>query len=133
MKSLPPQNKRKRGGPAFVDEAWRTHVSNGDPSQPSNTTLADPSVGKQLSLGEALERLAIADSSIPQSSSETRDGMSLEADTSYCHECYLPLHPDPKPENLYIFLHALRYTTSLGTFETDIAEWAKEGWVWDRE
>ncbi|THU90456.1 pseudouridine synthase [Dendrothele bispora CBS 962.96] len=30
----------------------------------------------------------------------------------YCPECYLPLHPDPKPEQLYIFLHALRrYTT----------------------
>ncbi|KDQ56299.1 hypothetical protein JAAARDRAFT_690247 [Jaapia argillacea MUCL 33604] len=50
----------------------------------------------------------------------------------YCPECYLPLHPDPKPEKLYIFLHALRYTTSLGTFETEMPEWAKEGWEWDR-
>jgi hypothetical protein len=51
----------------------------------------------------------------------------------YCPECYLPLHPDPKPERLYIFLHALRYTTSLGTFETDMPEWAEEGWEWDTE
>ncbi|KAF7362480.1 PseudoU-synth-2 domain-containing protein [Mycena venus] len=40
--------------------------------------------------------------------------------------------PDPKPEKLYIFLHALRYTTSLGKFETPMPEWAEEGWEWDR-
>jgi hypothetical protein len=50
----------------------------------------------------------------------------------YCGECYLPLHPDPPPERLYIFLHALRYTTSLGMFETEMPEWAAEGWEWER-
>jgi len=49
----------------------------------------------------------------------------------YCPECYLPLHPDPKPEKLYIFLHALRYTTSLGSFETEMPDWAGEGWRWE--
>lgn len=53
-------------------------------------------------------------------------------DVLFCPECYLPLHPDPKPEKLYIFLHALRYTTSLGSFETEMPEWAAEGWGWDR-
>ncbi|THH09086.1 hypothetical protein EW145_g2259 [Phellinidium pouzarii] len=53
-------------------------------------------------------------------------------DALYCPECYLPLHPDPKPEKLYIFLHALRYTsTSLGAFETSLPEWAAEGYVWE--
>ena len=51
----------------------------------------------------------------------------------YCPECYLPLHPDPKPEKLYIFLHALRYTTSLGSFETEMPDWAAEGWEWNRD
>ena len=51
----------------------------------------------------------------------------------YCPECYLPLHPDPKPEKLYIFLHAFRYTTSLGSFESDEPEWAAKGWMWDRD
>ncbi|KAF9012597.1 tRNA-pseudouridine synthase [Cyathus striatus] len=48
----------------------------------------------------------------------------------YCPECYLPLNPDPKPEKLYIFLHALKYTTSLGTFETEMPHWAAEGYTW---
>ncbi|KNZ72362.1 hypothetical protein J132_03453 [Termitomyces sp. J132] len=56
----------------------------------------------------------------------------VQSDNLYCPECYLPLHPDPRPERLYIFLHAKRYTTSLGSFETDMPEWAAEGWTWDR-
>ena len=51
----------------------------------------------------------------------------------YCPECYLPLHPDPKPEKLYIFLHALRYTTNLGSFETEMPDWAAEGWMWNMD
>jgi tRNA pseudouridine32 synthase len=54
-----------------------------------------------------------------------------ESGTLYCTECYLPLHPDPEPERLYIFLHALRYTTSIGGFETKMPAWADEGWAWD--
>jgi tRNA pseudouridine synthase 9 len=46
----------------------------------------------------------------------------------YCPECYLPLHPDPSPGVLFIFLHALRYTTSLGSFETEMPWWAQESW-----
>ena len=34
-------------------------------------------------------------------------------------------------EALY-FLHALRYTTGLEVFETDMSEWATEGWKWQR-
>ncbi|THU85728.1 hypothetical protein K435DRAFT_924735, partial [Dendrothele bispora CBS 962.96] len=48
-------------------------------------------------------------------------------------ECYLPLHPDPKSEQLYIFLHALRYTTSLGCFGMEMPQWRVEGWTWDRD
>ncbi|EED82536.1 predicted protein, partial [Postia placenta Mad-698-R] len=63
-----------------------------------------------------------SDSATPSPVKDTANG------ALYCSECYLPLHPDPKPERLYIFLHALRYTTSLGSFETGIPEWAAEGW-----
>ncbi|KAL0065567.1 hypothetical protein AAF712_007478 [Marasmius tenuissimus] len=60
------------------------------------------------------------------------EGSEGEEKQLYCPECYLPLHPDPNPEKLYIFLHALRYTTSLGTFETEMPQWSAEGWEWDR-
>jgi len=103
---LPPQNRRKRGGPVFDDKPF----------------TSTPEVEhKQLTPEEALAKLDLAGNEI----------VEKQGDNTYCSECYLPLHPDPKPERLYIFLHALRYTTSLGRFETEMPEWAKEGWVWD--
>ncbi|KAG1830192.1 pseudouridine synthase [Suillus variegatus] len=105
---LPPQNKRKKGGPSL----------------PQTPLPEDMSLAPQLTQGEALARLSQMEA--PSPAVDTATG------TLYCSECYLPLHPDPKPERLYIFLHALRYTTSLGCFETDIPEWAAEGWKWDQ-
>ena len=64
-----------------------------------------------------------------------KEGAPLSRDdaASYCPKCFLPLRPDPKPERLRIFLHALRYTTSLGTFETEMPKWAAEGWTCNPE
>ncbi|KAG1824488.1 pseudouridine synthase [Suillus subaureus] len=105
---LPPQNKRKKGGPSL----------------PQTPMPEDISLAPQLTQAEALARLSQMEAPSP--------AVDAATGTLYCSECYLPLHPDPKPEKLYIFLHALRYTTSLGCFETDIPEWAAEGWKWDQ-
>jgi len=112
VKPLPPQSRRKRGGPAFSD--------NSDDGQTSSSAILSEDA-EQLTAEEALAKLDVADTDIP----------AQEDDNSYCPECYLPLHPDPKPEKLYVFLHALRYTTSLGSFETEMPGWAAEGWTWD--
>ncbi|KIO10221.1 hypothetical protein M404DRAFT_129971 [Pisolithus tinctorius Marx 270] len=68
----------------------------------------------------------------PGVAEDATSGPAVDPDTGtlYCPECYLPLHPDPRPEKLYIFLHAFKYTTSLGSFQTEIPEWALEGWEW---
>lgn len=106
MNPLPPQNRRKRGGPAF----------------PEVPETVDTPTAVQLTPEEALAKLDLKDEEV----------VEQQGDNLYCSECYLPLHPDPKPERLYIFLHALRYTTSLGSFETEMPEWAVEGWIWDK-
>ena len=80
--------------------------------------------GPQLSISEALEKEFVKP--------ETGKELIEESGNLYCPECFLPLHPDPKPENLYIFLHALKYTTSLGEFKTEMPEWAAKGWKWDQ-
>jgi tRNA pseudouridine synthase 9 len=50
----------------------------------------------------------------PQSEDKLPDEVAVAEDGSlYCTECYLPLRPDPKPESLYIFLHALRWVNSV--------------------
>jgi hypothetical protein len=52
------------------------------------------------------------------------DGVTL------CADCHALIRADPKPEEMCIFLHALRYSMSLGTFETQPPKWAEEGWRW---
>ncbi|KAF8340950.1 tRNA-pseudouridine synthase [Amanita rubescens] len=79
---------------------------------------------RQLNMSEALEKVSLE----PEAGKE----LVKESGNLYCPECYLPLHPDPRPEKLYIFLHALKYTTSLGGFETEMPEWAAKGWIWDQ-
>jgi len=92
-----------------------------DSDTPAPTEPEDPG---QLTLPEATSYLPSLVAAEPDADPATG--------TLYCPECYLPLHPDPKPEKLYIFLHALTYELSLGRFETEMPEWAKEGWEWKR-
>lgn len=158
---LPPQNKRKRGGPAF------TYTTSTDATAPTREEKAintdapapapvdeEPLRTNQLTAEDVTE-LALRSASTPLLRSATDPIPVTEVPTPdptpspvaetasaepvadengmlYCPECFVPLHPDPKPESLYIFLHALKYTTSLGTFETQIPTWAAEGWEWER-
>ena len=138
----PPQNQRKRGGRAKIipstsqrDLGMQNGISETaapDSVLPSHTEGSslecEPETKRastQLTTEDALSRVASME---PVSDPNT----IIQSDNLYCPECYLPLHPDPKPEKLYIFLHALKYTTSLGSFSTEMPEWAAEGWVWDR-
>lgn len=50
----------------------------------------------------------------------------------FCPDCYVPLPDDPDPETLFIYLHALSYTTErLGKWSTPLPRWAGEGWDGD--
>lgn len=144
IKKQPP-NKRRRGKAEFVEgtsspttttsEATTPPPENTGSSAASESIPEDPVASDsvvpplpppvQLTTEEAAARISAIDAQ--KEVSELSQSENL-----YCPECYLPLHPDPKPERLYIFLHALRYTTSLGMFETEMPEWTAEGWVWDR-
>lgn len=145
---LPPQNRRKRGGPAQTSAlqgestAGVNHKGDSDVNADNETPPLDEQP-PQLTVEEALAKLEsfrnpppppiTQDESVRLPTPLAPAPAPAQVDTaSYCPECYLPLHPDPKPERLYIFLHALRYTTSLGSFETGMPEWAAEGWSWDR-
>ncbi|KAI8369647.1 pseudouridine synthase [Radiomyces spectabilis] len=43
-----------------------------------------------------------------------------------CEQCSVSLLPDPKPEDLYIWLHAWRYAGNGWSYETELPEWARE-------
>lgn len=157
----PPQNKRKRGGPVQVITPTDPSSSTVDsPTPESNSTESIASGTEEATVAppdarfadwspEAYAALKPKTDGKPQVSLEdaTAKAVAHQAaenealllgnhpgtdDPRYCPDCYLPLHPDPKPENLYIFLHALRYTTGLGTFETEMPAWAAPDFEWDR-
>ena len=144
----PPQNRRKRGGPAFIKDPWKAQkaqtrssadvegASTADAEIQNPEPASEPEAPVQLTTSEALSKLKAVDVNLAaQTAADTTTEVASTTpteNTTYCPECYTPLHPDPKPERLYIFLHALRYTTSLGCFETEMPEWAAEGWEWDQ-
>ncbi|KAF8322243.1 hypothetical protein DL93DRAFT_1281753 [Clavulina sp. PMI_390] len=63
-------------------------------------------------------------------SSAPPEPVAADDDGRYCKECFLPLHPDPQPDRLFIFLHAWRYTTKEWSFKTDMPFWAAKGYQW---
>lgn len=150
IKPPPPQNRRKRGGNGELmvrETALKEGGGEGEGKETSSSSV-QPQGESTQSQGETItQSLGEGESSTDSPSQLTTDEVLskissmepaqdvntvIQSDNLYCPECYLPLHPDPKPEKLYIFLHARKYTTSFGAFETDMPEWAAEGWVWDQ-
>jgi len=143
---LPPQNRRKRGGPAWTETEGPATDSTPDTEQSSPRQEAVPLTEEEAlaildPTSPPVENPLLRVAPPPDAPTESARAKQAAAQVAvmeendgalYCNECYLPLHPDPLPERLYIFLHALRYTTSLGVFETDMPEWAAEGWKWQR-
>jgi hypothetical protein len=52
------------------------------------------------------------------------DGATLRADY------HAPIRADPRPDEMCIFLHALRCSLSSGAFEAQPPKWAEVGWRW---
>lgn len=44
----------------------------------------------------------------------------------FCPTCFVPLLPDPRPEQLFIYLHALRYYTDDWDYSSPMPYWAAE-------
>jgi len=136
IKPPPPQNRRKRGGHGelMVRETPAAALKGGVEGTGTSSSSSVQSQGEGESSTDSPSQLTTEEVLSKISSVEPAQDVNtvIQSDNLYCPECYLPLHPDPKPEKLYIFLHARKYTTSLGAFETDMPEWAAEGWVWDQ-
>ncbi|KAG9312337.1 pseudouridine synthase [Chiua virens] len=145
---LPSPNKRKRGGRSILEPiAADDNESSGQGVSPGDltSTAVAAALGENQStspvqvsfhdntvLSEAVAQLTLHEAASRLTSLVVPEPATDPTGTLYCPECYLPLHPDPKPEKLHIFLHAFRYELSLGRFETEMPNWAKEGWEWER-
>lgn len=73
---------------------------------------------------------------ISQADKKNDDGKGADAtetspsdDHEFCSDCGIPLLPDPKPEQLFIYLHAFRYHTDAWDFSSGLPWWA-DGEKW---
>ncbi|CAG8541005.1 14406_t:CDS:2, partial [Acaulospora morrowiae] len=60
-----------------------------------------------------------------------KDSNSLNG--GICEECTISYHPDPKPNQLLIWLHAFKYECDLWSYESELPTWANEDFDGDLE
>ena len=60
---------------------------------------------------------------------EAPSGKTPPADERLCEVCRVPLLADPEPEELYIYLHAIKYWTDAWVFEDVLPWWARSDWL----
>ncbi|GAA6000039.1 pseudouridine synthase family protein [Rhodotorula paludigena] len=67
---------------------------------------------------------ALAEAQIDgKSSAESAD--TTINDGGFCSTCFTPLMPDPRPEQLFIWLHAMRYQTTEWDWSSELPYWAE--------
>ncbi|KDN45621.1 pseudouridine synthase [Tilletiaria anomala UBC 951] len=87
----------------------------------ANAQTARPAKGKGE---EVLKSLGIE---IDTQSNRWLKRVETEA-CGMCDECKIPLLPDPRPEELFIYLHAMKYETEEWCYEDELPWWAREDW-----
>lgn len=81
---------------------------------------------KSIEKAEQAEAKAL----LPKDEQVERSRTAEEAadDASFCPECFVPLVPDPRPDQLFIWLHALRYKTTEWDYQSEYPYWSLDTW-----
>ena len=66
------------------------------------------------------------DDTPPTAKDDTPPTVSMDPDCTECHTH----HSDPTPNDLVMYLHALKYQGEDWEFSTEVPEWAQEDWEW---
>lgn len=119
---LDPDNGRHEADPPLTDaarEALRKLRSKKDERE--NWSVDRDRRGIELaSSSSAPDEPASSDSGVV----EAKGG----SDVGFCSVCFTPLIPDPKPDQLYIWLHAMRYYTQQWDWRSEGPDWARPEW-----
>jgi hypothetical protein len=134
------RDKRKRGPRPQPPRQHHVYVNeDGTELAPgSDVPLSDAAARAVISLRTvrdhddqfARERDAAPDSriSLAEGSGMDDDMVGRDEEGEYCKKCGVPLLPDPRPEQLFIWLHAMRYTTDRWDFASELPSWARDDW-----
>lgn len=64
-----------------------------------------------------------------KSSDDNDDYVAVDEQGPYCRACGVPLLPDPRPEQLFIWLHAMKYSSPEWDFSSKyLPNWASDNW-----
>ncbi|GAA5963004.1 hypothetical protein JCM3765_006748 [Sporobolomyces pararoseus] len=82
---------------------------------------------------EALEKARIHQQQCVSQEQKNREAVEdekeeAEEEGGFCRKCFTPLLPDPKPNQLFIWLHAMRYTTTEWDWKSELPYWAEESY-----
>ncbi|EPQ31991.1 uncharacterized protein PFL1_00189 [Pseudozyma flocculosa PF-1] len=97
---------------------------NGKSSKPSSEALLRRALEK-LNAGEEVPTKGF---NRPQDIETAWQKRVREQSSDFCPECKIPLLPDPEPEELYIYLHAIKYWSDDWSFEDALPWWARDDW-----
>lgn len=120
-------------------DAQNSSVPSATPSRPASAAPGETIDPSSPSLG-AKQRIPLLPGSnkrLPLPKELPEDHVSPLRRPAYvppgfCDRCFNPLPFDPEPETLFIYLHALSYTTErLGKWSTPLPRWAMEEWDGD--
>lgn len=87
-------------------------------TSPTSPTTTDPKVTTEAPSTE--NKVSIADNAVGDTVNDTATSLPR------CPECSISLMKDPRPEELFIWLHAWRYAGDGWAYETELPDWAKE-------
>ncbi|WFD28562.1 hypothetical protein MNAN1_003575 [Malassezia nana] len=86
----------------------------------------------QVLFGQLNHDLGYDDVHVPGANAETVAPPPSEAaaylDQEVCNVCHTPLLPEPRPDELYIYLHAIKYWTDAWVFQDELPWWATPQW-----
>lgn len=80
-----------------------------------------------LEMGRRAARRARGEA-VDEAEPEDPTGNGPDSGLGFCETCFTPEIRDPTPDQLFIWLHALRYTTLDWDWSSELPYWALEGW-----
>ncbi|KAK4685511.1 brefeldin A-inhibited guanine nucleotide-exchange protein, partial [Tremellales sp. Uapishka_1] len=111
---------------------WKEVVFKVKAAQDDLESATTPSVQRKHPKNIFQSQKAVLPDPLPEDTISPLERPEYLPTEGFCEECFVPLPDDPDAETLFIYLHAMRYTTEkLGMWETPLPRWAGENWDGD--
>jgi hypothetical protein len=121
--------------PLYNHHVWGQQKGKGGINEASTKSIINNLINEGITQEECLElNFPTKQNSDITTSNDNNNEESLEEPNQIfkdkslgkCEECTIPNFPDPEPDQLFIWLHALKYEVCGCKYETELPYWAKD-------